>query len=206
MDILLNGDIYLKRGPSIFRLSTNQIESLTAKVEMLENSKKVPEDLLKSFKELNDGLINSEGKKDYSGCEEFWHLFVTDEGYELSSCGLIKKKRTYETIEELNKYFISLRKFLSQAEYVGRHFTYSKDSINREHYNFIVLYKTDNIWITYEENSIVDKNEYRIRFKNPNAGNLNYYVYGEVDNSFNDKTKVYQNIFKQLTDKTNKTL
>ena len=219
MEILMSGEIYLKRGPRI--IPNNDISNRNEeRFDLLEEDFKTdpnisPESLkrFREFRELISGS-NTVERKDYSGCSSFWVSIVDDDGIRMvENLSPIGDVKTFDTKNEIDKEFIRLRVFLDQANYVGRYFKRTKPFANGSYVdrsfmhdtNSLVLYATDSILIIQRETPYFKNQKIEIissRYLEDN----NYEFIGKINEEFKDKPKLYQLVFKQLTDKKDKTL
>jgi hypothetical protein len=82
MDIIYNGEIYLKKGPEIYNPSAD-IKEIDEKIEELQ--KLFTEDpnlftlgVIELSKSVKSSLEKERGKLDYSGTDTFWRLYTND--------------------------------------------------------------------------------------------------------------------------------
>lgn len=149
MEILMNGDIYLKREPEYIEYSFEELEEMKMEKEMIinlieENRREVEkrvlesEDLSEEYKEqfliglqgecdkeieeLNQKEEKLEkGKPDYNGYKNFWTLVCFDDGLQMveQTDNDQRNVRRYPDKAAMEKEFVSLREFLKNAEYLG---------------------------------------------------------------------------------------
>lgn len=84
IDFIINGELYLKRGPEIFNPSSSELSELDDKISDIEFdiSKENPDfsrlPMLDKYKDLKNMLKAARGQQDYSGTNSFWQLFTMD--------------------------------------------------------------------------------------------------------------------------------
>ena len=209
MDIVYNGEIYLKKGPEVYDPAFD-IKEIDSKIEALESLGKqdfITMITIKMGKELKSTLEKQKGKLDYSGTDLFWRIYTSD------GENIIMKNdysvREYNSTSEVKKLYIKLLEFLNTSQYIGKEFvrtkpistngmidksfTHSKDEEN------IVLYATKDLLLALKRE--IDKgkmmSEY-ILINDYYTKDRNYLFTGKTNTEYQDKTKVYRQIRKQL--------
>lgn len=219
MEILMSGEIYLKRGPRIIPgqdVSNRNDNRLDIIEEHLKTDPNASPEELEKFRKFRDLVRDSVTveRKDYSGCESFWISIVEDDCIRMVECGHpYSNEKRFENKEEIEKEFIRLRVFLDQAEYIGKYFKRSKpcaegslaDRSYTHDSNSLVLYATDSILLIQRETPYFKDKKFEI-ISSKYLEDGNYGFVGKVNDEFRDKPELYQAIFKQLTDKPRKTL
>lgn len=219
MEILMSGEIYLKRGPRIIPskdVSNRNDERLDMIEEHLKTDPKASPEELEKFRYFRDLVRDSVTveRKDYSGCDSFWISIVEDDCIRMVEMERpYATEKVFETKEDLNKEFIRLRVFLEQAEYIGRYFKRTKpcaegplaDRSYTHDSNSLALYATDSILLIQSETPYFKDKKFEI-ISSKYLEDSNYEFIGKVNNEFRDKPELYQAILRQLTDKPRKTL
>ncbi len=209
---IICGDVYLKRGPEIF----NPDSSLDDQINELEfeTSKENPDfglfDHLERFKLIRDIA----GQLDYSGTHSFWKVFTDGETFEMVNCEVPYLKRSYSSLNELNKNFIRLSDFLKIAKFVGREFKRNKpikdyaglddNSFRQTKDNrtkYIVLYATKELFLIKRIDNLSD--EYAL-INSRYTLDGNYEFFGPVYEEYRDTKKVYSEIFNQVSEQMKK--
>lgn len=215
VDFIINGEIYLKRGPEIGD-SSNTIKKLDDMIyglELLRTKEKDSEkidDFLTQAKNLKDYAESVDGKISFAGTNSFFKAFTTDGiNIELRECNIASKKsRLYNSLEELNNDFIKLSDFLNKATFVGRKFRRTKplganfgktdrSFMNTSLDEHIVLYATQDLFLAKEINYSGDDAYTLIYSRYTLDGN--YVFYGPVYSEYKDTQKVYSEIMEQLS-------
>lgn len=213
MDLLMNGGIYIKRGPEIIKFDKKAHEKNKKRTEKLKNEMFNDPSTPSAFLEAMFALSKIEQVVDeaydqptYAGCDSFWMLFVKENGIEMSEKEAsieepnpeITSKRLFENKEEMDKRFVSLDTFLDEAEFIGKKFKKPAKLQIDIYTKRLLLYKTDTVWLTYEKNKLLGTEGFFIHSKSPSE-RLNYKTYGRVHKEFKDKSEIYFSVFKQLT-------
>lgn len=203
MEILMSGELYIKRKPDIFETNIDSLERL----EAMREDPTIPEEVVDVFEEAADVfskyMLNSEGKLDYSGCDSFWISVIDDDRIKMIEqtkyYSVYPMTKSYESKEDMEEDFISLREFLSKAEYVGRYFKFTKETARNLSNTQKLLYKTDDIWII-EEDDIIAGHNFRV-FSKHLLHDINDYIFSDgVDETYRNPAVMYQTIFKQISD------
>lgn len=146
MEILMSGEIYLKRGPEVIDMNPveedfNDIDDDFGEDEFFENfienlrnnsdvSEETIESLIKSHESAKD---NNNEIRDYSGCSSFWMSIIGENGIKMiekSEIPSLASTKDIKNKQELDEQFIRLRVFLEKAEYVGKTFHRTKPIVN----------------------------------------------------------------------------
>ena len=132
MDIIYNGEIYLKKGPEIYNPSAD-IKEIDEKIEELQ--KLFTEDpnlftlgIIELSKSVKSSLEKERGKLDYSGTDTFWRLYTND-GINL----LMKnnfQERKYNGVEEMKRIYMKLSEFLNESSFIGKEFVTLEEVTN----------------------------------------------------------------------------
>lgn len=152
MEVLINGDIYIKRNPDYVENTFEEIEANTMIIDMhikqLEDRCKVMENIKSESSDedwwkdsITKKILNStyerieyfqqkkmdiieKGNPNYNGYYSFWVLILSDDGIKMVDQSNDKKSvKTYKTIENMKNDFISLKELLSTAKFEGRQFS-----------------------------------------------------------------------------------
>ena len=202
--IMINGEIYIKRGPEIFHIpdsikdNKNYLEG-----DSLSDNPKLPPWFNKLAMNIINNMESHEGKKDYNGCSEFWTSIVSDNGIymmEQSENKLFVTIFNYKSRKDLNKDFIRLSEFLGKAMYVGRYLKRTSQLDSNE-----VLMNEDNtVFVLYELNDLMLVNN-RIdgyqRYKILPAlftEDGNYTYYGPYTSEFDNREEISGEIYRQV--------
>lgn len=211
-NIIINGDIYLKRGPEIF----NPDSSLDDEINELEfeTSKEIPDFELFDYLEKFKSIRGMAGQQDYWGTDSFWKMFTDGETFEMLECRQPYLKKSYSSFDELNKNFIRLSDFLKIAKFVGREFKrnkpikdYAGEDDNRycllknDGTKYVVLYATQELFLIKWINNLFD--EYAL-IKSRYTSDGNYEFFGPVHEEYRDTKKVYSEIFNQVSEQMKK--
>ncbi len=201
----INGEIYLKKGPTVF----NQKHNLNDKLDELnfELSKGNPDlslfETLKFYEELKEEVQGKEDVIDYSGTEFFWQAFNDNNGV-LVTCAMASYlDKIYKSIDEMERDFIKLSDFLDKATFVGRKFRRTKPALlpsgvsakmymneTDERYH-IVLYAMQDLFLVKKYSKFGE--EYQL-INSQCTMDGNYEFYGKVFDQFADKDMVYREI------------
>ena len=167
INFVINGEIYLKRGPEIFN-PIDRINKIDAEIKQIEfdMSKENPDfsraSQLESYQNLKELVQSLKGTLDYSGTNSFWQVFTAGgQNYIMCKCQVFDvTQKNYNSIRELNKYFIKLSDFFKESTFVGREFKRTKpiklkDGRNdrsymhdyKGHPQIIVLYATKDLFL-----------------------------------------------------------
>lgn len=80
IDFIINGELYLKRGPEIFDPSSSKLNELSNKISDIELdiSKENPDfsklPMLEKYKDIKNKLESVRGQQDYTGTRSFWQF------------------------------------------------------------------------------------------------------------------------------------
>ena len=218
MEILMSYEIYIKKEPEYGTLSETLRsiipDSYAFSEENYEENGAIHfneesiDDVEQFVKDMNTPI------PDWYGCNDFWTSIIYKNGILMVQHNYLKSepKKLFCNKERFDKKYISLRDYLSQAEYIGKYFrrtepistgTYSDSSFMSKDYDTLALFKNDNIMIFLKQFA----GEYRFSIINKNyLEDGKYEFFGEYTDKYNDKSELYQAIFKQLTYKSKKTL
>jgi len=216
-NFIINGELYLKRGPEIFDSYTDELEDKINEIEF-DVSKENPDfsklPLLNAYKMLNDTNESIKGKIDYSGTDSFWQLYTIN-GINCKLCECRKLyglERNYNSPEKINADFIKLSEFLNKATFVGRKFNRTKpiismmNKIDKSYMStdldiystkYIVLYATQNLFLIKRIDRVLGEKYALINSRYTLDGN--YQFFGPVYDEYRDKNKVYQEILTQVS-------
>ncbi len=199
MEILMSGELYIKRRPDIRETSIEDLDRL----ESMKEDPTIPEQAIEAYQQM----LDMDGEPDYTGCNSFWVSVIHDDGIKMAEQSPYKsvypKVKTYESKEEMDENFISLREFLSEAEYVGRNFKPKEETARNQLNTQKLLYKLGDLWIV-EENDYLAGHNMVVFAENRGTKSDNYEFYGEVDETYKDPSMMYQTIFKEIYDKNKK--
>ena len=244
MKILMNGDIYIKKTPDYEEFTFEELEIINMKLDlgiekveemretMINHGKNVlklsgtelevylfsvNESCTKKIKDLEKKKIemNEEGKPIFDGYRSFWVLFYDGNTIKMKDQSSEASDKTYNTIEEMEKDFISLRDFLATAEFDGSEFTIGMKindimciSIHpnkKKEYGPILTYTYEDRGIIYIPRDMdigdVPKKEgfefVDLRDFLSNTSGISPLTHDE----FKNPSELYQKIFKQIHDK-----
>ncbi len=226
MNIIYNGEIYLKKGPEIINprnsIEYQELEDTIADIEF-ELSKENPDlskaEYLEPLQAYKSILDSQENIINYSGTNNFWELYTSDGKHiAMRSNELHPLIKDYNGIEEINKDFIKLTDFLKKSTYVGREFIRTKPIItcdNKHDRSFmkinpilekekhIVLYAMQDLFLI----RVIDDPFIKPRYELVNSKYTldgNYKFIGEVYSEYKDKAKVYREIYEELKENNKK--
>ena len=217
IDFIINGELYLKRGPEVFNPSS-ELSELDDKISDIEFdiSKENPDfsklPMLDKYQGLKNMMEYARGRQDYSGTCSFWQLFTDGNEYTLYECetslAIIKE---YNSQQKLNNDFIKLSEFLKKATFVGRHFnrtksittttgkvdrSYMKINLGVHETEYIVLYATQDLFLIKSIDRILGEKYALINSRYTLDGN--YEFFGPVYEEYRDTNKVYKEILEQV--------
>lgn len=211
MDIIYNGEIYLKKGPEIYNPSAD-IKEIDEKIEELQ--KLFTEDpnlftlgVIELSKSVKSSLEKERGKLDYSGTDTFWRLYTND-GINL----LMKnnfQERKYNGVEEMKRIYMKLSEFLNESSFIGKEFVRTapirKNGMLDTSYTSplkeknIVLYAKNDLFLAVKRKIEQDKLIESYTLINSNyIKDRNYEFHGNIYSEYKDKNKVYKLIRRQL--------
>ena len=217
-NFIINGELYLKRGPEIFNQNTGQLEDKINQLEF-DVSKENPDfsklPQLNAYKNLNDMIESIKGKIDYSGTDSFWQLYtINGINCKLCECmNLYGLERNYNSPQKINADFIKLSEFLNKATFGGRKFKRTKPIISMMNKTdksympidndiyatkYIVLYATQDLFLIKRIDGVLGE-----KYALINSGYTldgNYQFFGPVYDEYRDKNKVYQEILTQVSE------
>lgn len=211
MDIIYNGEIYLKKGPEIYNPSAD-IKEIDEKIEELQ--KLFTEDpnlftlgVIELSKSVKSSLENERGKLDYSGTDTFWRLYTND-GINLLMRNAFQERK-YNGVEEMKRIYMKLSEFLNESSFIGKEFVRTtpirKNGMLDTRYTSplkeknIVLYAKNDLFLAVKRKIEQDKLIERYILINSNyIKDRNYEFYGNIYPEYKDKTKVYKLIRRQL--------
>lgn len=157
--------------------------------------------------------INENYSLNLGGLDGFWHLQKDNGSYILTCEDYIK---VYSSMDEVNKYFISLEEFVSSSKYVGLQFQRTKfikdadDEFDDKYgkYNrysvYIALLEKDGIILAYYLNDLFGNHEYTVIPKYYTQDG-NYELVGKGP-MISYRKLIYDEIIKQENEPKNKEL
>lgn len=220
INFVINGEIYLKRGPEIFD-SNAAISKIDAEIKEIEfdMSKENPDfsraSQISDLQDLKDQVQSFRGQLDYSGTNSFWQIFTADgQSYIMFECQKFDiAQKEYNSIRELNKHFIKLSDFFKESTFVGKEFKRTKpiklkDGRNdrsymhdfKGHPQIIILYATKDLFLArrIEKSKIFGEDSY-ILINSRYTLDGNYEFFGPEYIEYRDKDKVYREILKEVS-------
>lgn len=226
MNIIYNGEIYLKRGPEIIDPRTSfeyqKLEEIISDIKF-DASKENPDisklGYLDQLEEYKSFLDTQKTITNYLGTNTFWQLYTIDGKHIIMKSNeqhpLIKD---YTSPKEVTKDFIKLSDFLNISTFVGKKFIRtsprltlngkidgsfmpSKYPYSKEEY--IVLYAMQDLFLIRVKNDPFIEDRYEL-INSKYTLDGNYKFIGKVYPEYKDKLKVYTEIFQQLTSKQKK--
>ena len=149
MGVFINGDIYIKVKPDIFKINDDPILYGVLKItdditSQMDNQKAI--DAINEMREsLLDDLRKKEGSLDYSKCHKFYKLITNGEQIILKSLGnnFIDSIIKYNTFEDVLIENESLLSFLDSSTFVGKHIKSTNPVVDLLGIKCIALYKKD---------------------------------------------------------------
>lgn len=220
INFVINGEIYLKRGPEIFD-SNAAISKIDTEIKEIEfdMSKENPDfsraSQLENYQSLKERMKSHEGQLDYSGTNSFWQVFTADgQNYIMRECQKFDiTQKEYNSIKELNKYFIKLSDFLKESTFVGREFKRTEpiklpDGRSDRSYmhdfksspQIVVLYAAKDLFlaIQIEKSQILGGDRY-ILINSKYTLDGNYKFFGPEYIEYRDKDKIYREILEGVS-------
>lgn len=218
MNIIYNGEIYLKRGPEIINPQNSKayqiLEELISDIRF-DSSKENPDlsklKYLESLEEYKNNLDSQETRINYSGTNTFWQLYTPDSNrIFMISNELYPLIKDYKSVENMNKDFIKLSDFLDISVFVGKEFVrtapritsrgkidkgFMKTTLTKE--KCIVLYAMQDLFLIIVKDDPFIDDRYELVSSKYTLDN-NYKFIGKEYREYKDKAKVYKEIFKQL--------
>lgn len=221
MNIIYNGEIYLKRGPEIIDPRTSfeyqKLEEIISDIKF-DASKENPDTsklgYLDQLEEYKSFLDTQKTITNYLGTNTFWQLYTIDGKH------IIMKNnephpliRDYNKLEELSKDFIKLSDFLNISTFVGRQFirTSHRLTLNGKidksfmpsnnifiNEKYIVLYAMQDLFLIRVVDDPLTSDRYEL-INSKYTIDGNYKFIGKTYSEYKDKQKVYTEIFEQLT-------
>ncbi len=221
INFVINGELYLKRGPKIIDISDKIIE-LNDKIKDIEYdiSKENPDfsnaPLLEYYKQLKDELESLGNQLDYRYTDKFFQLFTPDGNtFTLTPCelaGFIPQAKEYHSKEKLANDFIKLSDFLNKATFVGKEFKRTKPitltsgrldrnyMINNSRTKYIILYAMQDLFLAKRIDTLNPKciTSRYILINSLYTLDGKYEFFGPIHEEYRDKNKVYSEILKQV--------
>ena len=123
MGIVINGDVYLKRNPDFQELTHEDMERLSiSKIKILSTTPRT-----KAEAELNKTMlmginnIFKNGKPIIEPYKHFWTVSIAGDGISMieQTSDVTPTVKKYNNSEEVEKEFVSLKNFLSEASFMG---------------------------------------------------------------------------------------
>ena len=195
--MILNGTVYLKKeliissNPKIIVQDEKGLRTPTEQEQNLVNS------ILSNFlqpKEIYD--------------EDFYLIFATNEKIYMYNPDKVRYEE-YNSLEEINKNFITLEQFLEESYYVGRNLMQpaGTETIKNGKSLFYTKDKAEYIILFRLAKRIIVRNletgEYKIA-SGANQAFKKYYLENKVNPEFCNKLEVYQDIIAQIYHKGKK--
>lgn len=226
MNIIYNGEIYLKRGPEIIdprnSIEYQELEDTISDIEF-ELSKENPDlskaEYLEPLQAYKDILDSKKSITNYSGTNSFWELYTNDGKHiAMKSNEQHPLIKDYNSVEKMNKDFIKLTEFLKKSTYVGMEFVRTKPIVTYdnkfdrsfmkinpllEEEKHIVLFAMQDLFLI----RVIDDPFIKDRYELVNSKYTldgNYKFIGKVYSEYKDKTKVYKEIYEELRENNKK--
>lgn len=201
MNAYINGDIYIKRNPSIFHVNEhpliNDLMRLTDDLIKHTDSEEVDE-LVVVKNNFIGKMKDKEGTNDYSECGTFYRLATDGDEIELRSTD----NRTFDVVlnsfDILDNEYESLSDFLDTAEYVGKYIKIDSLIANYIGLKRLCLYKKGSNMICKDtylnscESYCIDSSDIILNDE------LEYD--GEKSIEYDDRNFVYREILKQYNE------
>lgn len=220
ISFVINGEVYLKRGPEIYDIS-DKISKIEEEIKEIEfdMSKENPDfskaSRISELQDLKERTKCLEGELDYSGTSSFWQVFTANgQNYIMRECKEFEiVQKEYNSIKELNKHFIKLSDFLNESIFIGREFKRTKPIKIRTGKNdrsymkefkgtpqIIVLYAAKDLFLAIKitKSQILGGDRY-ILINSEYTLDENYYFFGPEYVEYRDKNKVYREILEQVS-------
>ena len=224
MEILMTGEIYLKKGPTLIKPEESfaETEEFDLMIQELKEDPNVPKDYIEYLisNHQKEEERKEKGILDYTGCNSFWMSVIKDDGIymvEKSNSPVLDVVRKYNSKEEVDRDFIRLRVFLEKAKYVGKKFkrtkvlevTHSDGGLSlHSDYLFIpstILYAMGDCSIVLSEYGFLDEKKFSV-MSSQYIKDGNYEIMDGVNDEYKDQAALYQKVLHQLTDGQKKIL
>ncbi|MCR5787633.1 MAG: hypothetical protein K6G37_00855 [Bacilli bacterium] len=201
MSILMNGQLYIKKYPEIFYVDE---DTINMNFDEMIVDREDPE--IDELMELRDSIIAQDGTIDYSGMSGFWISIIEEDKIKMVCLAEeqldFPKVIYYDNEKGLEEDFISLIDFLDKGKYIGQKFRTLNENLKGSKLSYfsddlrpLVLYE-------YNELFLVLYNKSRYEMMSPFfTKDGDYEIYGKVVDGYKDKPAIYQEIFKQVSDK-----
>ena len=199
MDVLINGEIYIKNGSEPYHMS-ERTKDLIYDLDF-DASKENPDFVAMEYVDKFRQFEGLEGEDDYSGCNEFWVSMIDENGINMIEQSLLNTTKRFANKQELDKSFTRLTDFLEHARYVGRYFKRTKPvnsndkSYMEDDNSALVLFATDRLMLIKYSGFDSEKFE-MLSPRYFEDGNFEFY--GEFVGEYSDKTSLYQAINEQI--------
>ena len=214
MELLINGDIYIKIEPDIIKPNEEKIEELKEKIYDLDfldahngitsKTEKERECLENSIEKLQ------EEKLDYNYTDNFHILKITEKGINLYCYDMFGKKIINKcNNRELKEKYVRLVDFLLKANYIGKIFvrtepTMINNCIDRSYMNqdpyetITTLYQTEYAMLV----NYKTQNGNYFQMINPQyLMDKKYTFIGNKNRMYEDKKETYKEIIDQIEDR-----
>ena len=199
MDILINGDIYIKTKPDIYKTGT--VEDLKYDLEY-EASKEGANELFFHALDKIDEIVAKDGKANYSYMDNFWVLVTNGKQINLLfQDPFIDKVVSFDSKSQMNKKYMRLAEFLDKATYVGRYFRRTTP-VNDDDFSY--MDKDSNILVLYTDGKIMlindryDDHDIYAILSPEYLVDGNYQIYGDLNDGYTDKAELYRAIHRQI--------
>ena len=208
MELLMNGDIYIKVAPEIIDVEKD-IERIDEDIDNLKfeeaNSGLTDEEIIdkENLEELKRILLSQENEADYENTDNFHLLKILEDRISIICYARRGEKHTTTCdLKKLKEKYIRLIDFLSEAQYIGKEFRRTEpleisnikitDYTKKEKGTTTkVLYKTDYAMLAEYKS----KNSHYLEMIKPiYFEDKNYEFIGKKDNSYNDKKEIFKSV------------
>lgn len=202
MNVFINGDIYIKVKPDVFKLDEDPILDGVIKLtddftSQIDNPEAIDE-INEMRESLLDSLRKKEGSLDFSRCDKFYKLLTNGEEIFLKSLGnnLIDTVIKYNNFEDILTEYESLLEFLDDSTFVGKHIKSINPATDLLGIKCLALYKNGYSLISKIYDS---EGNYRYVIHSGEEILNDELVYcSEVDYNFDNKDIIYREIRQQF--------
>ena len=211
MEVLVNGDIYIKVKPEIVEPDINRIKKINddiydlsfeeAQYGITEKTETTREELERIKQQLLEQEYN------YDNTEEFHILKITEDKFYLICFNKLgAKKAKICNIEEIKEKYIRIVDFLQEAKYIGKEFKRTKPLYlyNRKIIDYMHKEPSSTTKILYKTNYAMlaeykSKHSHYFEMIRPKYFiDKKYAFIGTKDNKFDNKKEMYKTIVDEI--------
>lgn len=203
MEVFINGDIYIKVKPDVFKFDDNPM--LDSILELTDNftSKMDNPNTIDEINEMRESLLENlkekDGSLDFSRCDKFYKLLTDGSNIFLKSLGynLIDSIIKYNNFEDILTDYETLSNLLDNSTFIGRHVKSINPVVDLLGIKCVALYKKGYTLIA----KIYDESSFRyIIHAGEEILNDELEYCTDVDYNFDNKDIVYKEIRQQFSE------